>query len=50
MAGQNLRGTPVVMQNRGKNVTVVWPSQIASAEPVLPLPPPHPTRCAEFHH
>ena len=38
MAGQNLRGTPVVMQNRGKNITVVWPSQIASAEPVLPLP------------
>jgi branched-chain amino acid transport system substrate-binding protein len=38
MAGQNVRGTPVVMQNRGKNITVVWPSQIASAEPVLPLP------------
>lgn len=38
MAGQNLRGTPVVMQNRGKNITVVWPGQIASAEPVLPLP------------
>lgn len=38
MAGQNVRGTPVVMQNRGKDITVVWPSQIASAEPVLPLP------------
>jgi branched-chain amino acid transport system substrate-binding protein len=38
LGGQNLRGTPVVMQNRGKNITAVWPSQIASAEPVMPLP------------
>ncbi|HEX3952415.1 MAG TPA: ABC transporter substrate-binding protein [Stellaceae bacterium] len=38
LAGQNLRAVPVVMQNRGKDITVVWPSQIASAEPVMPLP------------
>jgi branched-chain amino acid transport system substrate-binding protein len=38
MAGQNTRALPVVMQNRGKNITVVWPSQISTAEPVLPLP------------
>jgi branched-chain amino acid transport system substrate-binding protein len=38
MAGQNTRALPVVMQNRGTNITVVWPSQIASAPPVLPLP------------
>ena len=38
MAGQNIRALPVVMQNRGKNITVVWPSQISTAEPVMPLP------------
>ncbi len=38
MAGQNLRALPVVMQNRGKDITVVWPSQISTAPPVLPLP------------
>lgn len=38
MAGQNTRALPVVMQNRGTEITVVWPSQIASAPPVLPLP------------
>jgi branched-chain amino acid transport system substrate-binding protein len=38
MAGQNVRALPVVMQNRGKDITVVWPSQISTAAPVLPLP------------
>jgi len=38
MAGQNTRALPVVMQNRGTNITVVWPGEIASAPPVLPLP------------
>ena len=38
MAGQNVRALPVVMQNRGRNITVVWPSQISTAEAVLPLP------------
>ena len=38
MAGQNIRALPVVMQNRGKNIAVVWPSQISTADPVLPLP------------
>ena len=38
MAGQNIRALPVVMQNRGKDITVVWPSQISTAQPVLPLP------------
>jgi branched-chain amino acid transport system substrate-binding protein len=38
MAGQNLRALTVVMQNHGSDITVVWPSQIATAPPVLPLP------------
>ncbi|MFZ3236873.1 MAG: ABC transporter substrate-binding protein [Stellaceae bacterium] len=38
MSGQNVRALPVVMQNRGKDITVVWPSQISTAAPVMPLP------------
>ena len=38
MAGQNLRAMPVVMQNRGNDITVVWPSEIATADPIAPLP------------
>ncbi len=38
MAGQNLRALPVVMQNRGKDITVVWPGQISTAQAVMPLP------------
>ncbi|HZT86925.1 MAG TPA: ABC transporter substrate-binding protein [Stellaceae bacterium] len=38
MAGQNTRALPVVMQNHGKDITVVWPSEIATQTPVLPLP------------
>ncbi|MBV9829821.1 MAG: ABC transporter substrate-binding protein [Alphaproteobacteria bacterium] len=38
MAGQNIRALPVVMQNHGKEITVVWPSEITTQDPVLPLP------------
>ncbi|MBV8889548.1 MAG: ABC transporter substrate-binding protein [Alphaproteobacteria bacterium] len=38
MAGQNQRALPVVMQNHGKEITVVWPTEIQTQSPVLPLP------------
>jgi branched-chain amino acid transport system substrate-binding protein len=38
LAGQNERSTPVVMQNAGEHITVVWPSNIKTQDPVLPLP------------
>jgi branched-chain amino acid transport system substrate-binding protein len=38
MAGQNERSTPVVMQNAGERITVVWPTNISTQEPVFPLP------------
>jgi branched-chain amino acid transport system substrate-binding protein len=38
LAGQNERSTPVVMQYSGGKTTVVWPTAIRTAEPVLPLP------------
>jgi len=38
MAGQNERSTPVVMQNNGELVTVVWPTNIRTQDPVFPLP------------
>jgi branched-chain amino acid transport system substrate-binding protein len=38
LAGQNERSTPVVMQYAGEHITVVWPSNIKTQEPVLPLP------------
>src|SRR6266403_925824 len=38
LAGQNERSTPVVMQNAGEHISVVWPSNIKTREPVLPLP------------
>jgi branched-chain amino acid transport system substrate-binding protein len=38
LAGQNERSTPVVMQNAGEHISVVWPSNIRTQEPVLPLP------------
>jgi branched-chain amino acid transport system substrate-binding protein len=38
MSGQNERSTPVVMQNNGENITVVWPSNIRTQDPVFPLP------------
>ena len=38
LAGQNERSTPVVMQYAGEHITVVWPNNIRTQEPVLPLP------------
>jgi branched-chain amino acid transport system substrate-binding protein len=38
MSGQNERSTPVVMQNNGQNITVVWPVNIRTQDPVFPLP------------
>jgi branched-chain amino acid transport system substrate-binding protein len=38
LAGQNERSTPVVMQNAGAHISVVWPSNIKTQDPVLPLP------------
>jgi branched-chain amino acid transport system substrate-binding protein len=38
LAGQNERSTPVVMQYAGEHITVVWPNNIKTQEPVLPLP------------
>src|ERR671936_887182 len=38
LAGQNERSTPVVMQNAGEHIAVVWPANIKTQEPVLPLP------------
>ncbi|MFI5002598.1 MAG: ABC transporter substrate-binding protein [Reyranellales bacterium] len=42
LAGQNERSTPVVMQYAGEHITVVWPTNIETQEPVLPLPPSSP--------
>ena len=39
MSGQNERSTPVVMQNAGEKISVVWPNNIRTQDPVLPLPP-----------
>jgi branched-chain amino acid transport system substrate-binding protein len=38
LAGQNERSTPVVMQYAGEHTAVVWPNNIKTQEPVLPLP------------
>jgi branched-chain amino acid transport system substrate-binding protein len=38
LSGQNERSTPVVMQYTNNATTVVWPGNIKTAEPVLPLP------------
>src|SRR5262249_48343192 len=38
LSGQNERSTPVVMQNAGEHISVVWPANIKTQEPVLPLP------------
>ena len=38
LSGQNERSTPVVMQNAGEHISVVWPSNIKTQEAVLPLP------------
>jgi len=38
MSGQNERSTPVVMQNAGAHIAVVWPTAIQNQPAVLPLP------------
>lgn len=38
LSGQNERSTPVVMQYNEGQTTIVWPSNIWTHEPVLPLP------------
>src|SRR3984957_3134964 len=38
LSGQNERSTPVVMQNNGEKITVVWPVNIRTQDPVFPLP------------
>jgi branched-chain amino acid transport system substrate-binding protein len=38
LSGQNERSTPVVMQNAGEHISVVWPTNIRTQDPVLPLP------------
>jgi branched-chain amino acid transport system substrate-binding protein len=38
MSGQNERSTPVVMQNAGEHISVVYPGVIRTQDPVLPLP------------
>src|SRR5499427_7812809 len=38
MSGQNERATPVVMQNAGEHISVVWPTSIRTQDPVFPLP------------
>src|SRR6478672_6916963 len=38
LAGQNERSTPVVMQNAGEHISVVYPTNIRTQDPVLPLP------------
>lgn len=38
LSGQNERSTPVVMQYAGEHISVVWPNNIRTQDPVLPLP------------
>ncbi|WP_276808697.1 ABC transporter substrate-binding protein [Castellaniella defragrans] len=38
MAGQNLRSSPVVIQYTPDGSKVLWPKEIATAKPVIPLP------------
>lgn len=47
MAGQNERAIPVVMQFVDGKTQIVWPESIATAEPVLPLPPGNPYAAAK---
>ena len=41
LAGQNERSSPVVMQYVGGDTKVVFPKEVATAPPVLPLPKTH---------
>ncbi len=39
MAGQNVRAKPVMMQWQSRQLKVVYPASLATARPVIPLPP-----------
>jgi branched-chain amino acid transport system substrate-binding protein len=41
MAGQNARAITAVMQYVDGQTNVVWPKELRTAEPILPLPPGH---------
>jgi branched-chain amino acid transport system substrate-binding protein len=41
LSGQNQRSFPVVMQYAGGDTKVVWPANLRTADPVLPLPKGH---------
>lgn len=41
MSGQNARSFPVVMQHTPDGTKVLWPKEIATAKPVMPLPAGH---------
>jgi branched-chain amino acid transport system substrate-binding protein len=41
MAGQNERSIAVVMQYVDGKTNVVWPKELRTADPVLPLPAGH---------
>src|SRR5436305_2348380 len=38
LSGQNERSTPVVLQNAGEHIWVVWPDNIQTKDAVFPLP------------
>jgi branched-chain amino acid transport system substrate-binding protein len=38
LSGQNERSTPVVMQYTGDHIAVIWPNNVKTQEPTLPLP------------
>ena len=44
MAGQNERSLAVVMQYVDGKTNVVWPKQLRTADPVMPLPAGHSSR------
>ena len=49
MRGQNERAFPVVMQYVDGQTKVVFPKEVATAEPVMPLPKGTPTRREHTH-
>jgi branched-chain amino acid transport system ATP-binding protein len=47
LSGQNERSTPVVMQNAGEHISVVWPDIIKTRNRSRRCPPPRSTPCAD---
>lgn len=41
MSGQNARSFPVVMQHTPEGAKVLWPKEVRTADPVMPLPKGH---------